>query len=92
MLPAAVTAAYVFRENLLLAAIGACVGIVMGVSLHMYVMSRIKADAVSFDVNIKPLSFLFAVILTFVFSFLVDMVMRRKIASINMAESLKSIE
>ena len=56
MLPAAVTAAYVFRENLLLTAIGACVGLVMGVSLHMYVMSRIKADAVSFDVNIKLLS------------------------------------
>ena len=56
MLPAAVTAAYVFRENLLLAAIGACVGLVMGVSLHMYVMSQIKVDAVSFDVNIKLLS------------------------------------
>ena len=56
MQPAAVTAAYVFRENLLLAAIGACVGLVMGVSLHMYVMSQIKADAVSFDVNIKLLS------------------------------------
>ena len=39
-----------------LPAIGACVGLVMGVSLHMYVMSRIKADAVSFDVNIKLLS------------------------------------
>ena len=86
------SSAYVFRENLLLTAIGACVGLVMGVFLHMYVMSQIKVDAVSFDVNIKPLSFLFAVILTFVFSFLVDMVMRRKIASINMAESLKSIE
>ena len=39
-----------------LPAIGACVGLVMGVSLHMYVMSQIKVDAVSFDVNIKLLS------------------------------------
>ena len=35
---------------------------------------------------------IYAIILTFVFSFIVDLIMRRKISGINMAESLKSVE
>ncbi|MBP5653524.1 MAG: FtsX-like permease family protein [Lachnospiraceae bacterium] len=86
------TAAYVFRENLALTALGAAVGIPIGIWLHQYVMSNIKIDMVTFDVHINPPSYLYAILYTFAFALLVDFVMFFKLKRINMAESLKSIE
>lgn len=86
------THSYVFRENLVLTFIGCCFGLVLGVFLHAYVMSQITVDAVNFNVQIRFISYIYAIILTFVFSVIVDLIMRRKISGINMAESLKSVE
>ncbi len=86
------TASYVFRENVLLTAMGALVGIVLGKLLHMYVMNQIKIDMISFDIRIEPLSMLLAIGLTFVFTLGINLLMRIKLDKVNMAESLKSIE
>lgn len=86
------TGAYVFRENIVLTALGALTGLPLGVALHRFVMSQIQVDIVSFQTRIFPVSFALALGVTFLFAFLVDLVMRRKLAHINMAESLKSIE
>ena len=84
--------AYVFRENLMLTLIGSLVGIPLGIWLHSFVMGQLSFDMVSFHVVIKPLSYLLAVALTFVFAFGVDLVMRPRLEKINMVESLKAIE
>lgn len=84
--------AYVFRENLVLTLLGSLVGIPLGIWLHGFVMRQLSFDMVSFHVVIHPLSFLIAVAMTFVFAFGVDLVMRPKLAKINMVESLKAIE
>ncbi len=60
------TASYVFRENIILTAIGAAAGLILGRLLHAFVMARIDIDMVSFDVKILPLSYLFSFLLTFV--------------------------
>ena len=86
------TSAYVFRENLILTALGTLFGIPLGIWLHSFVISCIKIDMVSFDNILKPVSYLLAVLMTFVFAFAVELVMRRRIDGINMAESLKSAE
>jgi putative ABC transport system permease protein len=86
------TAFYVFRENRVLTAIGIIVGLGLGVLLHSFVMSQIKVDMVSFDVYISPLSYIYSIILTFVFNFGVNIIMSRKLENINMAESLKSVD
>lgn len=86
------TASYVFRENMVLTAIGAGVGLILGYFLHGFIMSRINVDMVSFDVHICPVSYLYSVILTFIFNFLVNRVMSFKLDGINMAESLKSVD
>ncbi len=83
---------YVFRENFVLTGIGIIAGFFMGIALHRYVMFNIKVDLVSFDARIKPVSFLIAVGLTFVYAILVDIVLARKLERIKMAESLKSVE
>lgn len=86
------TAAYVFRENIVLTAIGAAAGLVMGVFLHRYVMYQVDIDMITFDVRILPWSYGKSVLLTFVFMIIVDIAMYIKLERINMAESLKSIE
>ena len=86
------TSAYVLRENLALTAMGIAAGSVAGVFLHRFVMAQIKVDLVDFSVRILPVSFLYSVVLTFIFNFAVDLFMELKLERINMAESLKSIE
>lgn len=86
------TAAYVFRENVVLTAIGGLVGLVLGKLLHLFVMYKIDIDLVSFESKILPISYVYSMILTFVFMFIVDIVMYIKLDRINMAESLKSVE
>ena len=75
-----------------LALIGSLVGIPLGIWLHGFVMGQLSFDMVSFHVVIKPLSYVFSVAMTFLFAFGVDLVMRPRLAKINMVESLKAIE
>jgi putative ABC transport system permease protein len=86
------TAAYVFRENLVLTLFGAIFGLPVGIALHRYVMYNIKIDMVTFDVHVNPISFAYAILYTFIFALFVDFVMYFKISKINMAESLKSVD
>lgn len=86
------TAAYVFRENTALTAIGCAVGLVLGKLLHIYVMHEVDIDMVSFDVHVKTISYFLSVLLTFLFTWVVNRIMAGKLDKINMAESLKSVD
>ena len=86
------TADYVFRENIVLTAIGALVGLGLGKALHWFIMYSINIDMVSFRTYVKPISYLFSLLLTFGFAMFVNLLMQHKLDKINMAESLKSIE
>lgn len=86
------TADYVFRENLVLTAMGALVGLALGKWLHWFVMYNINIEMVSFKKLITPASYLLSLLFTFIFAMLVNAFMYFKLEKINMAESLKSIE
>lgn len=86
------TGSYVFRENFLLVLMGIAVGLPAGYFLHHFIMTQIKVDAVSFNNVIEPTSYLFTVLVVLGFSIIVDIILRRKLRRINMAEALKSIE
>lgn len=86
------TADYVFRENPVLTAIGAAAGLWLGKWLHWFVMYNINIDMISFKTTIAPVSYVWSLILTFVFAMLVNGILYFKLEKINMAESLKSIE
>lgn len=86
------TSVYVFRENLILTAFGIVAGLFMGFGLHRYVMYNITVEAVTFDTKILPASYLYAVLLTFLFALIVDFALFFKLERIKMAESLKSVE
>ncbi len=86
------TADYVFRENLALTGLGALAGLGLGKWLHWFVMEQVKIDMLSFKTMITPWSYLWSLLLTFVFALLVNGLMYFKLENIHMAEALKSIE
>ncbi len=86
------TATYVFRENLMLTAIGAIVGLFLGKVFHTFVMSCIHIDMVAFADRINHISYVYSIIFTFGFAWLVNKFMSGKIDKISMTESLKSVD
>jgi putative ABC transport system permease protein len=85
-------AAYVYRENIVLTAIGAAFGVIFGIILHRYVIVTVEIELVMFGRNINSGSYLYSILLTFLFSAFVNVMMYFKLKKINMVESLKSVE
>ena len=86
------TASYVFRENLILTAFGAAAGLGLGKLFHAFVMTQVQVDQVSFAVRILPRSYLYSVLLTFVFAIFINLFMTGKLEKVSMTESLKSVD
>jgi putative ABC transport system permease protein len=86
------TASYVFRENLILTAFGAIAGLGLGKLFHAFVMTQVQVDQVSFAIRILPRSYIYSVVLTFVFAFLINLFMTGKLDKVSMTESLKSVD
>lgn len=86
------TALYVFKENLLLTAMGTAIGLVGGIFLLEFVMSQINVDMVWMYASLNPLSYVWAVLLTGLSAVFVDFLLYFKLEKINMAEALKSVE
>lgn len=85
-------AAYVYRENVMLTAIGIFVGIFFGMVLHRYVILTAEVDAIMFGRKIFTSSYVYSILLTIFFAVFVNGVMYFKLKKIDMVESLKSVE
>ncbi len=86
------TASYVFRENMVLAAMGIVVGLILGHYLHLFVMNEVKIDMITFDIHVRSISYLYSVLLTFGFAWFINRIMGRKLEQVSMTESLKSVD
>lgn len=83
---------YVYRENVLLTILGAMAGVIMGIFLHQFVIMTVEVDMMMFGRDIEWPSYIYSVLLTFVFAVLVNLGMFYKLGKIDMVESLKSAE
>lgn len=86
------TESYVLRENLLLSGLAAVIGLPLGTLLHSVVMNMIVIDMMAFRQLITPGSYLASFACTILFALIVNIVMKRQIDRINMAEALKAVE
>lgn len=84
--------AYVNRENVILTFLGAAAGVFLGIFLHRFVIVTAETDTLMFGRVITGKSYLYSLILTFVFSAAVNGAMYVKLRRIDMVESLKSVE
>ena len=84
--------AYVYRENIVLTVFGIALGILMGHWLHVYLVRSTEIDLMMFGRETDPMSYLYAAVLTALFSFLVNLLAHFRMKKIDMVESLKSAE
>ena len=83
---------YVFRENLILTAIGIIFGCFLGSILHRFTVVTVEVDVMMFGRDITLKSYAICALMTMGFSIFVNVVMGRVIKKIDMIESLKSVE
>lgn len=84
--------AYVYRENVVLTLFGVALGLVLGKLLHQWLILTVEIDMAMFGRSAQPMSYLYAIGLTILFSLLVNLLANRKLRKIDMVESLKSVE
>jgi putative ABC transport system permease protein len=85
-------AAYIFREISVLSLLGAGLGLFLGIPLHRFIISVAENVDLMFGRQINPVSFVLSLGITLVFSVVVDVLMLKKIKSIRMSESMKTVD
>ncbi|MEK5024273.1 ABC transporter permease [Paenibacillus sp. FSL M7-1046] len=83
---------YIYRENILLSVLGIVAGSGLGILLHSFVLRTAELDATMFAPIIKWPSYVYAALLTLLFSGIVMVFMHIKLKRIHMIEALKSVE
>ena len=84
--------AYVLRENVILTVLGTLLGLLIGKGLHVFLVQTVELEMIMFGRTIHPLSYVLGVILTILFSVIVNIIAGRTLRKIDMVESLKSVE
>ena len=83
---------YINRESIILTCIGIVIGLIAGVFLTGFVISTCETENMRFARNILVHSYIYSILITSVFSIIVNFATHFVLKKINMVESLKSIE
>ena len=83
---------YINRESIILTCIGILIGLIAGVFLTGFVISTCETENMRFARNILLHSYIYSILITSVFSIIVNFATHFVLKKINMVESLKSIE
>ena len=84
--------AYIYRENVILTVFGVALGMGMGKLLHQWLVLTVEIDLLMFGRTLALSSYLYAGVLTAVFSLVVNLAAHRKLKKLDMVESLKTVE
>ena len=83
---------YVSRETLILTIIGIALGLIGGYFLNFYILGTCEIDLLRFEKVIYPISYVYSVVITLIFSLIVNIATYFALKKIDMIGSLKSIE
>ncbi len=83
---------YVYRETMILTVIGALFGLILGIFLHRFVMISAEMEFIMFQRNINSVSYIYAFLITLIFSVIISIFTHFKLKKIDMIEALKSVE
>src|SRR5699024_684333 len=83
---------YIYRENIFLTIFGVLVGLIAGIFMHRFVLQTVELDMLMFSPEVHPLSFVFAALITALFTVVVGVIMYLKLKKVDMIEALKSNE
>ena len=83
---------YVGRETTILTVIGMFFGIFIGKALTVFILKTCELDPIMFGTTIKIQSYIYSLLLTIIFTLLVNITTYFALKKVDMIESLKSIE
>ena len=83
---------YVTRETILLTLIGMAIGLFAGYFLNYFIIGTCEINMLRFSKIVHPISYLYALLITILFTVIVNIATYFALKKIDMIESLKSIE
>ena len=83
---------YVSRETVILTIIGIVLGVFGGYFLNYFILGTCEIDMLRFAKIVKPMSVVYSVLITLIFTFIVNLITYFTLKKIDMIESLKSVE
>lgn len=86
------TTMYIYRETIILSALGIIVGFGFGWWLHHFIITSLPPDVAMFDPNMYPLNFVFSALIPAIITAILAIVVHHKIKRINILDALSSID
>ena len=83
---------YVTRETVILTVIGIALGLVGGYFLNYYILGTCEINVLRFTKTINPISYVYATLITVVFTVIVNIATYFALKKIDMIENLKTVE
>lgn len=83
---------YINKESIILTILGIALGLIFGYMLTKYLITTCEIEMLRFGRKISGISYVYAIIITSIFTFLVNKIIHFSLKKINMIDSLKSIE
>ena len=83
---------YIGRETTILTIIGMALGILIGKILTMYIITTCELDFFMFNTKISINSYIYSLLITLIFTFIVNITTYFALKKVDMIESLKSVE
>ena len=83
---------YIYRETILLTILGILTGFVFGDALYLYILNVVPPDNIMFNPTLGSKAFIIPVIVISLITFLLGLMMNKKLKDVNMLEALKSVE
>ena len=82
----------ILSENLLITVLAIAVSIAPGIGFTNMILSLVESESMRYAVMVTPKSIMISSAVTFCFSIFIQLLLTRKVRSIDMVEALKSVE
>ena len=86
------TTMYIYRETIILSAIGIVVGWIIGIMLHNYILTVVPPDEVMFNPVVWIGAYIIPLVSVSLVSFILKYYVNNKLKNVDMLEALKSVD
>ncbi len=83
---------YIYRETILLTILGILAGYAFGDALYLYILKVVPPDDVMFNPALGAKAFIIPVIVVSLITYILGLIINRKLKNVDMLEALKSVE
>jgi putative ABC transport system permease protein len=83
---------YIYRETILLTAIGIVVGFGLGEWLHQFILTSVPPNDAMFNPALSSISFIVPTVIIVIVTTILGFIINRRLKNVDMLEALKSVD